>query len=34
MIIGCCSIKFYLHENQSLNGKRQVVRSIKDRLKK
>ena len=34
MIIGCCSIKFYLHGNRSLKGKRQVVRSIKDRLKK
>ena len=34
MIIGCCSIKFYLHGNKSLKGKRQVVRSIKDRLKK
>jgi uncharacterized protein YlxP (DUF503 family) len=34
MIIGCCSIKFYLHGNRSLKGKRQVVRSIKDRLKR
>ena len=33
MVIGCCSIKFYLHGNRSLKGKRQVVRSIKDRLK-
>jgi uncharacterized protein YlxP (DUF503 family) len=33
MIIGCCSINFYLHGNQSLNGKRQVVRSIKNRQK-
>ena len=33
MIINCCSIKFYLHGNKSLKGKRQVVRFIKDRLK-
>ena len=33
MVIGCCSIKFYLHENNSLKGKRRVVRAIKDRVK-
>ena len=33
MVIGCCSIKFYLHGNNSLKGKRRVVRVIKDRLK-
>ena len=33
MVIGCCSIKFYLHENNSLKGKRRVVRAIKSRLK-
>ena len=33
MVIGCCSIKFYLHGNNSLKGKRRVVRTIKDRLK-
>ena len=33
MIIGCCSLKFYLHGNNSLKGKRRVVRAIKDRLK-
>ena len=33
MVIGYCSIKFYLHGNHSLKGKRQVIRSIKDRLK-
>ena len=33
MVIGCCSIKFYLHGNNSLKGKRRVLRSIKDRLK-
>ncbi|MBT3183306.1 MAG: DUF503 domain-containing protein [Nitrospina sp.] len=33
MVIGCCSIKFYLHESRSLKEKRRVVRAIKDRLK-
>jgi hypothetical protein len=33
MVIGYCSIKFYLHGNNSLKGKRRVVRAIKDRLK-
>lgn len=33
MVIGCCSIKFYLHKNNSLKGKRRIVRAIKDRLK-
>ena len=33
MVIGCCSIRFYLHSNNSLKGKRRVVRAIKDRLK-
>ncbi|MBC8282732.1 MAG: DUF503 domain-containing protein [Nitrospinae bacterium] len=33
MVIGCCSIKFYLHGNNSLKGKRRIVRAIKDRLK-
>ena len=33
MVIGCCSVKFYLHGNNSLKGKRRVIRSIKDRLK-
>ena len=33
MVIGSCSIKFYLHGNNSLKGKRRVVRVIKDRLK-
>ena len=33
MVIGFCSIKFYLHENNSLKGKRSVVRAIKDRVK-
>lgn len=33
MIIGACSIKFYLHESRSLKEKRRVVRAIKDRLK-
>ena len=33
MVIGSCSIKFYLHGNNSLKGKRRVVRAIKDRVK-
>jgi uncharacterized protein len=33
MVIGCCSIKLYLHGNNSLKGKRRVVKAIKDRLK-
>jgi uncharacterized protein YlxP (DUF503 family) len=33
MNIGYCSLKFYLHGNNSLKGKRKVIRSIKDRLK-
>jgi len=33
MVIGCCSIKFYLHGNNSLKGKRRVTRAIKGRLK-
>ena len=33
MYVGCCSIKFYLHGNHSLKGKRRIVRIIKDRLK-
>ena len=33
MHVGCCSIKFYLHGNRSLKGKRRIVRILKDRLK-
>ena len=33
MYVGCCSIKFFLHGNHSLKGKRQIVRKLKDRLK-
>ena len=33
MVIGCCSIKLYLHGNNSLKGKRRLIRAIKDRLK-
>ena len=33
MVIGCCSVRFYLHGNNSLKGKRRVVRAIKDRMK-
>ena len=33
MYVGCCSIKFFLHGNHSLKGKRRIVRALKDRLK-
>ena len=33
MRVGCCSIRFLLHGNRSLKGKRRVVRTIKDRVK-
>ena len=33
MVIGCCSVKFHLHGNNSLKGKRRVLRTLKDRLK-
>jgi uncharacterized protein YlxP (DUF503 family) len=33
MKVACCSIRFYLHGNQSLKGKRRVAKSIKDRIK-
>jgi len=33
MYVGCCSIKFFLHGNRSLKGKRRIIRSLKDRLK-
>tara|TARA_B100000686_G_C16351250_1_gene742971 strand:+ start:227 stop:529 length:303 start_codon:yes stop_codon:yes gene_type:complete len=33
MVIGCCCVNFYLHGNNSLKGKRRVVRALKDRLK-
>ena len=33
MNIGYCSLRFYLHGNNSLKGKRKIIRSIKDRLK-
>ena len=33
MYVGCCSIKFFLHGNNSLKGKRRIIRTLKDRLK-
>ena len=33
MYVGCCSIKFFLHGNHSLKGKRRIIRALKDRLK-
>ncbi len=32
MIVGTCWVKLFLHENNSLKGKRKVVKSIKDRI--
>jgi uncharacterized protein YlxP (DUF503 family) len=32
MHVGVCRIEFILPENQSLKGKRQVLRSVKDRV--
>lgn len=33
MKIGCCQLKFHLHGNHSLKGKRKVVSSMKDRVR-
>ena len=33
MHIGYCSLRFYLHGNDSLKGKRKVIRAMRDRLK-
>ncbi len=33
MNLGYCSLRFYLHGNNSLKGKRKVIRAIKDRLR-
>ena len=33
MHVGCCSLKFFLHGNRSLKGKRRVVKSLRDRVK-
>ncbi len=33
MHVGCCSIRFFLHGNSSLKGKRRIIRTIKDRVK-
>jgi uncharacterized protein YlxP (DUF503 family) len=33
MKVGCCSIKFFLHGNNSLKGKRRITKSIKDRIR-
>ena len=34
MVIGVCQLELFLHENFSLKGKRQVLRSIVQRAKK
>lgn len=33
MIVGTCRVKLFLHENNSLKGKRKVVKSVKDRIR-
>ncbi len=33
MTVGCCSLKFFLHGNRSLKGKRRVIKSMRDRIK-
>lgn len=33
MIVGICSLDLLLPENHSLKGKRQVIRSVKDRVR-
>ncbi len=33
MNVGCISIRFFLHGNHSLKGKRRIAKSIKDRVK-
>lgn len=33
MLVGCCSLKFFLHGNNSLKEKRRITKSIKDRIK-
>jgi uncharacterized protein YlxP (DUF503 family) len=33
MVVGVCKIELFLHGNDSLKGKRQVLKSIKDRVK-
>ena len=33
MHLGYCSLRFFLHGNNSLKGKRKVIRAIKDRVK-
>ena len=34
MIVGTCWVKLFLNENNSLKGKRRVVKSIKDRIRR
>ena len=33
MVIGICTIELYIPENQSLKGKRQIVNSLKGKLR-
>ncbi|HEB72698.1 MAG TPA: DUF503 domain-containing protein, partial [Nitrospirae bacterium] len=34
MVVGVCRISIALHGNRSLKGKRQVIQSVKDKVKK
>ncbi len=34
MTLGCCWVKLFLHGNNSLKGKRKVVNSIKDKVRR
>ena len=33
MVVGTLKVEFFLHENQSLKGKRKIVKSMVDRVK-
>jgi len=33
MVVGICRIELILHDNRSLKGKRQVVKSLKDKVR-
>jgi hypothetical protein len=33
MVVGTLKVDFFLHENQSLKGKRKIVKSLVDRVK-
>ncbi|MEC4890550.1 MAG: DUF503 domain-containing protein [Nitrospira sp.] len=33
MVVGVCTVELFIHESQSLKEKRQVLHSLKDRLR-